>query len=211
MTRLQNVLLRTTFLTASVVLPLLWAARLPAQAIATATHASVEVAITYQAARAERTFGKDDFFLRGGAVELSAPIIPHLLAVAEVCGEHAARRSTGGAPFSEVITTFGIRYRHRILGRADIFGGVRIGESNAFDTTLPGYSGNAENPANGSHPSALSLALLSGGGLDVRLSQHFGLRAAQVEWLRTQLPNGQANVQDSFRIGAGLTFRFARR
>ena len=38
------------------------------------------------------------------------------------------------------------------------------------------------------------------------LSPHITLRAAQVGWLRTQLPNAGSNVQNDLRVGAGIVF-----
>jgi peptidoglycan-associated lipoprotein len=56
--------------------------------------------------------------------------------------------------------------------------------------------------------SASSLALQAGGGMDLGLKRHVSLRLLQVDWLRTQLPNGGTNVQNHFRISTGVELHF---
>jgi hypothetical protein len=46
-----------------------------------------------------------------------------------------------------------------------------------------------------------------GGGVDIGLSPHFALRVFQADWLRTQFPNADTNVQNNFRVAAGIVFR----
>ena len=50
----------------------------------------------------------------------------------------------------------------------------------------------------------------AGGGLNVDLSGNFGLRALEVDYLRTTLPNGSANSQNDLRIAFGVIYRFGR-
>ena len=52
-----------------------------------------------------------------------------------------------------------------------------------------------------------SLALQVGGGVDLGLTRHFGIRVFQADWVRTQLPNGTTDVQNTLRLGAGVVFR----
>ena len=51
-----------------------------------------------------------------------------------------------------------------------------------------------------------SLAAVIGGGVDISLSHHLGLRVVQVDYVRTQFPNSLENVQNNLRIGAGIIF-----
>src|SRR5438309_369221 len=58
----------------------------------------------------------------------------------------------------------------------------------------------------------------SGGGVDIGLSRHFAIRAAQVDYLRTNFSSADAlstglfgntnGRQNSFRYSAGIVFRF---
>jgi opacity protein-like surface antigen len=50
------------------------------------------------------------------------------------------------------------------------------------------------------------LALAVGGGLDVRLSNRFSIRPAEVEYLFSTIPNGQNNFQNQLRMTAGIVF-----
>lgn len=64
-------------------------------------------------------------------------------------------------------------------------------------------------PVNGTimdHASALTY--MGGGGLNVNVYERFDLRAIEVDYVRSQLPNGGTNVQNSLRLGAGINFHF---
>ena len=56
--------------------------------------------------------------------------------------------------------------------------------------------------------SARSFALQLSGGIDYRLSRHFAVRAIDLGYLHSALPNGNNNVQNNLRLGAGAVFRF---
>ena len=49
-----------------------------------------------------------------------------------------------------------------------------------------------------------------GGGLDVTLSRGFGVRALQVDYIRTSLPNNTSNIQNDLRIAFGITYRVGK-
>jgi opacity protein-like surface antigen len=54
--------------------------------------------------------------------------------------------------------------------------------------------------------SAARLALAVGGGVDLRLTNHFSIRPAEVEYLFTTIPNGQNNFQNQLRMTAGIVW-----
>lgn len=66
--------------------------------------------------------------------------------------------------------------------------------------------------------SANAFAMAFGGGVDIGVSKHFAIRAAQVDYLQTRfnstdalttgLSNGVNDRQNSFRYQAGIVFRF---
>jgi len=60
----------------------------------------------------------------------------------------------------------------------------------------------------GSIVSANSYSIQLGGGADVLLARGFGLRLAELDWVRTALPNASSNTQDDLRFGVGLSYRF---
>jgi hypothetical protein len=53
----------------------------------------------------------------------------------------------------------------------------------------------------------ISFALQVGGGVDIGLSRHFGVRVFQAGWLRTEFPNANTNVQNNLRLAAGIVLR----
>ena len=54
--------------------------------------------------------------------------------------------------------------------------------------------------------SAARVALAVGGGVDLRVTNHFSIRPAEVEYLFTTIPNGQNNFQNQIRMTAGVVF-----
>jgi hypothetical protein len=66
--------------------------------------------------------------------------------------------------------------------------------------------------------SASAFAMAFGGGVDIGISRHWAIRAAEVDYLRTQFNSTDAlstglssslqNRQNSFRYAAGIVFRF---
>jgi hypothetical protein len=51
--------------------------------------------------------------------------------------------------------------------------------------------------------------LIAGGGIGLPLTRWAGVRLLQIDYVRSSLPNGGANVQNSFRIATGITLRFS--
>ena len=84
----------------------------------------------------------------------------------------------------------------------NLFGQALIGIAQGLDSAFPSPMG--------AQSDVQAFALQIGGGADFRLSRHFAVRALQVDWLRTQFPNGGSNVQNNLRLGAGVVFRFPR-
>jgi hypothetical protein len=46
--------------------------------------------------------------------------------------------------------------------------------------------------------------------VNVELSRRLSVRALEVDWLRTQLPNTTGNAQNDLRIGAGIIVRLTK-
>jgi hypothetical protein len=61
---------------------------------------------------------------------------------------------------------------------------------------------------NGATSSADAVALLVGGGLDYRISQHLYVQMTDADWLRTALSNGTTTVQNNLRLGSGVVLHF---
>ena len=165
----------------------------------------LDVAVTYSAQRGNLTSG-ESFWEQGGSAELTATFYYGLGAAANVTGTHAANIASSGVGLTLVTATFGPTYtwavpRHRNVPRQwSFFGESLIGIANGVDSVFPGPSG--------TQPDASGLALRIGGGADLDLSRHFGVRLFHADWLRTQLPNGTTNVQDNLQFDAGIVIRF---
>lgn len=159
----------------------------------------LDVAVTYNAALSDASSGSS-FWLQGGSAEVEGRFYRGLGAVAEISGMHTANINSSGVALDLVTAAFGPRYTWIVKSRYDVFGQGMVGEAWGMNSVFPNTSG-ANTMAN-------SLAVKAGGGLNIELAQHFALRAFEADYLRTQLPNGNANVQNNLLLGAGIVLRF---
>jgi hypothetical protein len=188
--------------------PLLLTVSLRAQTVATGStpgHQEVDLAVTYTAQHSNLV-SNPTFWQQGGSVELSAQAYRGFGIAANIAGTNVGSAADSGVGLSMVTATFGPRYtwykptgagRKRSLA---IFGQGLIGEAHGFNSYFP--------TAAGSLTDYNSFALQVGGGVDIGLSRHFAVRAFQADWLRTQFPNSTNNIQNTFRVGAGIVLRF---
>ena len=101
------------------------------------------------------------------------------------------------------------------FGKSSIFGHALFGE--ALSTMSAGVSvpilGGISAPLDSSH----AFAMAFGGGIDIGLSRHFAIRAAQVDFVRTNfntlgsltgLTSGTSSNQNNFRYSGGVVWRF---
>lgn len=66
-------------------------------------------------------------------------------------------------------------------------------------------AGHVSGSIGGLSSSQNAFAMAVGGGVDVPFKGHFGVRLAQVDWLRTQYFK---NTQNGFRVSTGMMFNF---
>jgi hypothetical protein len=160
----------------------------------------LEVAVTYNATLSDAA-GGNSFWMQGGSVEIAGDFYRGLGATADISGSHVGNINSSGVGLDLVTATFGPRYTwHPTSKRYELFGQGLVGEANGLNSIFPRATGETE--------TANSLALEAGGGMNVALSPHVALRAFEVNWLRTQLPNSTTNVQNNIRLGAGIVFKF---
>ncbi len=102
------------------------------------------------------------------------------------------------------------------FGRSSVFGHALFGSARSSlgaGVTVPilgGFSAPLD--------TASGFAMAFGGGVDIGLSRHFAIRAAQIDFLRTNfnsvdalaagLSTGTSNNQNSFRYSGGIVWRF---
>jgi hypothetical protein len=161
---------------------------------------TLDVAFTYNAAYSHVIDGKS-FWMQGGSAQLHGQIYRGLGVVADVAGMHASNINATGVGLDLVTATFGPRYtwshpHAKYALYAQALAGLGIG----FNSIFPA--------ASGANTTASNLALKMGGGMNIALSPHVGLRAFEADWLRTALPNSTTNVQNNVSLGAGVFFRF---
>jgi len=106
-----------------------------------------------------------------------------------------------GQNYGLTLTTFTAGPRLRLPGhRLQTFGQALFGVAHGSGSQFP--SGNTL------VSSASSFALDLGGGADYPIGNRLSLRAIQLDYLRTSLPNITSGWQNSLRIGVGMTLRF---
>jgi hypothetical protein len=140
------------------------------------------------------------FWMQGGSIQVDGQFWRGLGIEADVSGFHTQNANNGGVGLDLVTVTFGPRYRWSPAHHSfSFFSHALLGEANGFDSIFP-------NAGTGSS-SATSLALQLGGGLDLPVKHRLLLRVFQVDWLRTQLPNADTDVQNNTRLAAGVVIR----
>ena len=189
--------------------PLMLTSSLRAQAVASTSspgHQEVDLAVTYTA-QYSNLVSDPIFWHQGGSIELSTQTYRGFGIAANIAGTQIGNAANSGVGLSMVTATFGPRYTwYRPIGSARkkslaIFGQGLIGEAHGFNSYFP--------TAAGSLTDYNSFALQVGGGVDIGLSRHFAVRAVQADWIRTQFPNSTTNIQNTFRIGAGVVLRWS--
>jgi outer membrane protein OmpA-like peptidoglycan-associated protein len=120
----------------------------------------------------------------------------------EFTGGHSSNISSLGQGLTLTTFTVGPRVSYR-FHRFTPYGEVLVGGAHGSDSYFPSN--------NSSSPSASSFAVSTGGGLDFRLTPRFSIRAIDMQYLRTSLPNGTNNEQNQLMIGAGLVIKFQDR
>jgi outer membrane immunogenic protein len=143
------------------------------------------------------------FSLNGGNGWLAFNATESIAVVGEVGVQHASNVVGTGADLTLTSYLFGPRYTVRRFGRLQPFAQVLLGGAHASGSLAPGSSG-LEGSAN-------AFATIAGGGLDVRLSEHFSLRAFEADYYFTKFGNGVNDRENNLRIGAGIIFRFGSR
>jgi hypothetical protein len=161
---------------------------------------SLEVSVVYNPLLTN-VVRANKFWMQGGAIQVNGQFWRGLGVEADVCGFHAQNANNAGVGLDMVTATFGPHYawspaHHRYV----FFGHALVGEVNGFNSIFP-----AAGAASGS---ADSLALQVGGGMDLWVRHRLLLRGFEADWLRTQLPNADKNVQNSLRLAAGVVVRF---
>jgi hypothetical protein len=160
----------------------------------------VDLSASYLGEYALAANTSQSFWMQGGSIELGTNTFRGLGIVAIVSGTHTSSIGSSGIPLSIVIATFGVRYRWHADYKISIYAESLGGEANGFSSIFPSLTG-AQTSANG-------FAAQFGGGVDYKLTPRFALRAVEVSWDRTTLPNASVGVEDNVRVGVGVVYTF---
>lgn len=168
-----------------------------AQNAATASVATIPVSLRFVTTQARETPGSSTFFLTGGAADAAVAIMPRFSAAVEVGGTTTSRVPGTSRGLSTITLLAGPRItqpaRHLSFSVQALFGAVR-----GFDADFTSGTNRAD--------TSTAFAFAAGGFVDVSLTRGIALRAAQVDYLQTQLPNGADNRQGDVRVSAGVVF-----
>lgn len=174
---------------------------------------AAEVGVTYNAERAKiASVPCGCFWLQGGSVDGAITIYRGIGAAVKVTGEHRSNAAPG-VDLNKFALMAGPRYTHgisrwtsRYLGEkhtADVFGEALFGYVHGFNSVFPSQTG--------VQTSANAFSMQIGGGLNVNLARGFGLRALELGYVHSALPNSTSNRQNDFVVGIGITYRVGRR
>lgn len=133
--------------------------------------------------------------LNGGSASFAWPLKAwHLSLVGDAGATHAGSNGNGDLTLSSY--TGGLRYTPRKPARrVQPWGQVLIGGAHA--------SGSAVEDSG-----SWAFASLVGGGLDMRATRHFSIRAFEADYLATTFTNGVNDHQNNLRIATGLVLNF---
>ena len=163
---------------------------------------STDLAVTWSPERAELAPGACGcFWLEGGSADAAVTFFKGFGAAASFSGGHASN-VTPGVAVNKIAFTAGPRFTYILPSHAadrhrlQIFGQGLFGYAHGFSGVYP--------DSNGASSSASSLAVETGGGLDLFLTRDLGLRLLQAEYVRTALPNNASNTQNDLQLSFGF-------
>jgi outer membrane immunogenic protein len=168
-----------------------------------------EVSLAYSPTEANAGPGQCGcFFMNGASAEGNFRTYRGYTTVVDVTAAHTGQINNTGQPFSLLMVTAGMRLNFRFghqrqdgfdtYHRIKPFAQGLVGFAHGFDSAFPSKTGFIE-------PTANSIALLAGVGLDVKYRKHLSFRAIQADYGYTRLPNLAGNDQNLLRISSGIT------
>ncbi|MGA3048465.1 MAG: hypothetical protein ABSD67_17665 [Terracidiphilus sp.] len=203
---MRTLILGSVLLVSACILPSTAAAQ-QRDFVKTRQSVSTDVAVSFTLERADVVPTQCCFWLKGGGADVAITFWKGLGLAATVNGDQVTNYASG-YDVNKIAFLAGPRYTHSLWAaptrdggyknRIQVYGDGLIGEVHAFDGTFP--SGTAFKSSAG------SVALQTGGGVNMPLSRRFGIRLIEADYVRTVLPNGSANVQNDMRFGFGVTY-----
>ena len=169
-----------------------------------------DFALTYTQSRSKFSGAPEEYFyLRGATAELAYNVWKNVGIGGSASGV-AATNLRGSIDIEQLAFLVGPRYTWNV-GRIDpvvdtrrggIFVEGKVGYTFAFSGLYPVGNTLAD------HASALTYQ--AGGGLNLNIYHRFDLRLIEADYVRTQLPNGGNNQQNTLRLATGINFHLGR-
>lgn len=179
---------------------LTYAAMLPAQQQQGVRPLRTDIVATYTTERSLRTSSGQSFWKQGGSVSYGTELWKGFGPAADLSVTHTGSIATSGPSLTTLALTFGPRYRWHPHSKVTPFGEALFGFVHGSNSIFPSTAGSSS--------SATSFSMLVDGGIDFHVGRHFDLRAPQLGWVHSTLPNGADNVQNNFRLSFGAGVRF---
>lgn len=138
--------------------------------------------------------------LHGGDGWVAFNFTHSIAIVGQVSGQHASNIDGSGADLTFTSFLAGPRYSFNVTRRVVPFAQVLLGGAHVSGSLAPENIGIAG--------SSNAFAMTAGGGVDIGLSPHFAIRAAQIDYFMTRFNNGVNDRQNNLRLSAGIVLRF---
>jgi outer membrane immunogenic protein len=181
----------------------LFAASLLTLATTAPVFAQEEVSLAYSYVNANAPPDHCECFsMNGASASYAYNLSPAWGVVADVGVEHSGNVRSSGLDLTLTTLLAGARYSYRNLddGRIALFAEALVGAAHA--------SGGLASIATDSSGTATDFAALAGAGVDISVNPRFAIRALELDYLLTTLPNGVNGYQSNLRASVGLVFRF---
>ena len=159
------------------------------------------IAVTYNLERGKAAATGGGFWLQGAGADVAVPVFSRFSIAGSLSGAHASNIQPG-VDLNKLSYVVGPRYTYGI-SHFSIFGQGLFGGSHGFASVFPSPGA--------VKPSANSFSMQLGGGLDTFGKNGWGVRAFELDYVRTGFPNNGTNSQNDFRLGFGISYQFKRK
>lgn len=164
---------------------------------------STDLAVTLATERSEVAPGQCCFWFKGGGADAAVTFWKGLGLAASLTADHASNAAPG-VDANKITFLAGPRYTWTTSAgdakklRLQLFGQGLFGGAHGFDSLYPTSTGVTSTSS--------SFAIQAGGGLNILLTRHFGLRVIEADYVRTAMPNGYEDAQTDLRLAFGVTY-----
>jgi hypothetical protein len=162
---------------------------------------SVDVAATFSIEHAQvAQEGGNTFWLKGGSAYGAVTFYRGFGLAANLTGEHSSNIQNN-VGLSKIAIMAGPRYTSSGIAKlhqTQLFGEALFGGVHAFDSIFPLSTGTTD--------SAGAFSMQIGGGVNVPVAKGFGIRALEVDYIHTNLPNNASDSRNDLLLAFGATY-----